>query len=204
MSSSGPGRPWPLHPTAHSHTNGSLWRQGRINREEGETPPTSEPSPPGQPALTFAAHTIGGPVISIEVGWLGGLHHQVLHVPPGEVLTAKEGTVGDQAFWIVAGEPAALPSAGGDRLLLAHSLGLQGESNDASRQRGRSRGARVRLRALLPQVSCHLSGDNSVETLMAVGRRKGARCLSFCLWALSTPDSIGESVRTLGFQLLPC
>lgn len=51
-------------------------------------PPLTQPRPPG---LTFPAHPVGGPVVSIEMGWPGGLHHQVLHVPPGEVLTAKEG-----------------------------------------------------------------------------------------------------------------
>lgn len=53
---------------------------------------------------------------------------------------------------------------GWDRLLLAHLLGLQGESNDTSCQGGRSRGACVRFCALLPQVSCHLPGDNGVKT----------------------------------------
>lgn len=43
----------------------------------------------------FPAHTIGGPVVGVEVGWLRGLYHQVLHVPPCEVLIGLQGESND-------------------------------------------------------------------------------------------------------------
>lgn len=117
-------------------------REGSIGMQESRHP-TSEPEIPGHHALTFPAHTIGGPIISIEVAWLRGLYHQVLHVPPGEVLTGKVWkSLGVRLFgtWL---EKTALQSTARDRLSLAYLLGLQGESNDASCQRGRSRGSCV-------------------------------------------------------------
>lgn len=42
-----------------------------------------------KPASTSASHSVGLPVSSAEVSRPGRPHHQVLHVPPGQVHTAE-------------------------------------------------------------------------------------------------------------------
>lgn len=68
---------------------------------------------------------------------------------------------------------AALLVGTGSPLGPHHLLGLQGESNDACCQGGRSRGARVRLCTLLPQVSGHLQKDDDVGHVIWGGYQRG-------------------------------
>lgn len=42
-----------------------------------------------KPASTSASHSVGLPVHGTEMSRLGRSHHQVLHVPPGQVHTAR-------------------------------------------------------------------------------------------------------------------
>lgn len=44
------------------------------------------------PSRTSASHSVGPPVQSAEVSGLGRPHHQVLHVPPGQVHAAQTRT----------------------------------------------------------------------------------------------------------------
>lgn len=122
--------------------------------------PTSthcHPAQAGCAMLTFPAHPVGGPIVGVEVGWLRGLDHQVLHVPPCEVLTVEKGA-----------RPGVQCQGGAEwpqsPISNKNSLGFQGERDDACRQRGRGRGARVRLCALLSKVSGHLQKDPGLSS----------------------------------------
>lgn len=47
-----------------------------------------------KPASTSASHSVGPPVYGAEASGLGCSHHQVLHVPPGQVHAAQTQEVG--------------------------------------------------------------------------------------------------------------
>lgn len=47
---------------------------------------TQSGPPPGR---TSAAHSVGPPVLGAQVSRLGRPHHQVLHVPPGQIHAAQ-------------------------------------------------------------------------------------------------------------------
>lgn len=78
------------------------------------------------------------------------------------LLQRREGGRGGLSLWAQALETQGCPAGGAVRTFpfgARHLLGLQGERDDASGQGGRGRGARVRLGALLPQISGHLQGQ---------------------------------------------
>ena len=109
------------------------------------------PPTPIRPCRTSAPSAIGPPVLCLQLCRPGRPDHQMLHVPPCQEWAASG------RGWVSQGHAVGCGQLAGPH---RHLLGLQSQSDHACCQRGRGRGPRVLVRALVVQVC----GDLGAQT----------------------------------------